>query len=115
MTEAAPSWWNEIDAAVTVTDATGVIVAMNARSQETFARQGGARLIGRHVQDCHPRAIRTQIDAFLRDATPNHYTLRKAGQRKIVHQLPWFEGGVFAGMVEITVPIPEELPHRERS
>ena len=28
--------------------------------------------------------------------------------------MPWFEGGVFAGFVEISVPIPDDLPHFER-
>ena len=44
----------------------------------------------------------------------NHYTIAKGGQRKIIHQLPWFDGGAFAGFVEISIPIPEALPHFDR-
>lgn len=29
----------------------------------------------------------------------------------MIHQLPWFFDGVFAGLVEIAVDVPEKLPH----
>jgi hypothetical protein len=46
--------------------------------------------------------------------TPNHYTVERAGITKIIHQMPWFTHGEFAGFVEISVPIPARLPHLRR-
>jgi transcriptional regulator with PAS, ATPase and Fis domain len=107
-------WVEELPVAITVTDVAGIIVAMNARSRETFAEDGGGALIGRSVFDCHPEAARTKTMALFEGRQPNHYTIRKGGQTKIIHQLPWYREGRFAGFVEISSPIPDELPHFDR-
>jgi PAS domain-containing protein len=107
-------WVEEVPVAVTVTDADGVIVRMNARARETFAKDGGGALVGRSVLDCHPEPARTRLAALLARQRENHYTVSKHGQRKIIHQVPWYRGGVYAGLVEISVPIPDELPHFDR-
>ena len=108
------TWTEGLTAAVTVTAADGTILEMNARSRESFASDGGGSLVGRSLFDCHPEPARTKTRALYAAQQPNHYTIRKNGQRKIIHQLPWFDGGVFAGFVEISIPIPDELPHFDR-
>jgi transcriptional regulator with PAS, ATPase and Fis domain len=108
------SWSEDLAAAVTVTDADGTIIGMNARSRATFAADGGAALIGKSLFDCHPEPALGKTRALFAERAPNHYTVTKNGQRKIIHQLPWFREGRFAGFVEIAVPIPDELPHFER-
>lgn len=107
-------WVTELPLAVTVTDARGTIIEMNARSAETFAADGGLGLVGRSVLDCHPEPARTKTAALYRDRAPNHYTIRKNGQKKIIHQVPWYRGGAFAGFVEFSFAIPDELPHFDR-
>ena len=107
-------WDEEAPVAITVTDADGVIVRMNARARETFAKDGGGALVGRSVLDCHPEPARTRLGALLAARRANHYTISKRGQRKIIHQIPWYRDGRFAGLVEISVPIPDELPHFDR-
>lgn len=109
-----PAWVEQLPVAVTVTDAQGTIIAMNRRSQETFAADGGAALVGRSVFECHPEPARTKTRALYASRQANHYTISKNGQRKVIHQLPWFRGEEFAGFVEIAVPIPAELPHFDR-
>jgi transcriptional regulator with PAS, ATPase and Fis domain len=108
-------WLEAFPAAITVTDAEGTIVYMNARSRETFAKDGGGALIGCSVFDCHPEPARSKMRRLYQERIPNHYTIRKDGLRKIVHQVPWYRDGVFAGIVEVTFPIPDELQHFERS
>jgi transcriptional regulator with PAS, ATPase and Fis domain len=107
-------WIEELQAAVTVTDAGGTILAMNRRSVESFAEDGGAALIGSDVFACHPEPSRSQLREMFTERRANHYTITKRGARRIIHQLPWFRDGAFAGFVEITVEIPEELPHFDR-
>ncbi|MFH1017610.1 MAG: PAS domain-containing protein [Pseudomonadota bacterium] len=107
-------WVKGVAAAVTVTAADGTIVDMNPGSRETFAADGGAALIGRSVFDCHSPESRQKLSEFYRTRQPNHYTIRKNGRRKIIHQLPWYKDGRFAGIVELSIPIPDDLPHFER-
>jgi hypothetical protein len=108
------NWMKELPAAVTVTSADGTIVEMNGRSCETFASDGGKTLVGRSVFDCHPEPARTKTKELYRKQKANHYTIAKNGQKKIIHQLPWYVRGRFAGFVEISIPIPDVLPHFDR-
>ena len=107
-------WAGGLPVAITVTDARGVIVEMNAASISTFAKSGGTALVGQDVRACHPPLARQRLEHLYQAQQPNHYTIRKDGQRKIIHQLPWYQGGQFAGLVEISIPIPDDLPHFER-
>ena len=107
-------WLEEFPVAITVTDAQGNILAMNARSRESFEKDGGGALVGRSVFDCHPEPARTRVRELFERRAANHYTTRKNGQRKIIHQIPWYRDAAFAGFVEISIPIPDELPHFDR-
>ena len=107
-------WINELGAAITVTDANGLICEMNARSIDTFAADGGAALIGSDVLACHSEQSREKVAHLYQTRKPNHYTISKNGQRKIIHQMPWYQEGKFAGLVEISIPIPDELSHFDR-
>ena len=109
-----PNWAEELPVAVTVTRADGTIVAMNERSRQAYAADGGGALVGRRVFDCHPERAIDKTRALFAAQQPNHYTIRKKGQKKIIHQLPWFKNGAFAGFVEISIPIPDDLPHFDR-
>ncbi len=109
-----PTWIEGLPVAVTVTSGDGTVVAMNARSRETYASDGGGALVGRSVFDCHPEPALAKTRRLYSAQEPNHYTIRKNGQKKIIHQVPWFEDGAFAGFVEISIPIPDELPHFDR-
>ncbi len=113
-TSRGSDWFEGLGAAVTVTAADGTILRMNDASIATFAADGGAELIGRSVFDCHPEPARSRTEAMYRERRANHYTIRKKGQKKIIHQMPWYRDGVFAGVVELSIPIPEDLPHFDR-
>jgi transcriptional regulator with PAS, ATPase and Fis domain len=110
----AHDWIEELPAAVTVTAADGTITAMNRRAVETFADDGGLALIGKSVFDCHPEPSLTRTRELYAARVANHYTIAKNGQKKVIHQLPWYRAGAFAGFVEISIPIPAELPHHDR-
>lgn len=108
------NWTNLADIAITVTDADGIITEMNPKSIATFAADGGDKLIGSDVLACHPEPSRSILASMYKTQQPNHYTISKNGQKKVIHQIPLFKAGEFHGYVEISIPIPDQLPHFER-
>jgi len=45
----------------------------------------------------------------------NVYTIEKAGIKKMIYQTPWYQNGKVAGLVEISIEIPFDMPHFIRS
>ena len=108
------SWIEEFAGAVTVCDTEGRITAMNAKARETFAEEGGARLVGTNVLDCHPEPARTKLAKMMEERRTNVYTIQKKGKKKLIFQAPWFKDGVYAGFVELSLEIPSDMPHFDR-
>ncbi len=109
-----PDWIKEFPGAITVCDATGAILEMNERAAGVFAGDGGAELIGRNVLDCHPEPARSKLKGMLESGKNNVYTINKNGRKKLIFQSPWYLNGEYAGFVELSLEIPEEMPHFNR-
>ena len=103
------SWAEELNCAVTVCDSDGIILYMNKKSRETFSSHGN--LIGKNLFECHSEPSQAKIRHTLATGESNSYTISKGGLRKMIYQSPWRHNGIIAGMVEISMVIPEELPH----
>lgn len=107
-------WAEAMNCAVTVCDKEGVIVYMNRKSRETFCKDGRS-LIGTNLFGCHPEHAREKIRRMLSTGESNSYTILKHGVRKMIYQTPWRDTtGAIAGMVEISMVIPAEMPHYNR-
>ena len=104
-------WIPSFPAAITVCDPSGIILLMNEKACESFAEDGGAALIGTNLLDCHPEPSRTKVADLLKSRTLNVYTIEKAGIKKLIYQSPWYVEGKYAGIVELSLPIPWEMPH----
>jgi transcriptional regulator with PAS, ATPase and Fis domain len=104
-------WTKEFPSAITVCDAEGIVLALNDRACAAFAADGGAALIGTNLLACHPEPARSRLAEMLRAGKGNIYTIEKAGQKKLIYQSPWYAGGTYGGFVEISIPLPAELPH----
>lgn len=102
-------WADDLNCAITVCDAQGEILYMNSRSQQTFAAHGN--LIGKNLFECHSEPSKAKIRHMLASGESNAYTISKNGQRKVIYQTPWRRNGEIAGMVEISMVVPEEMPH----
>ncbi len=87
---------------------------MNDRSCKTFEKDGGSKLIGRNLLDCHPEYASRMIENMLRQPRSNCYITEKNGKKKLVYQSPWFEKEEFMGRVEIAIELPENIPHHQR-
>lgn len=107
-------WVGEFPVAVTVCDAEGRIIEMNGRSREAFAADGGEKLIGANVLDCHPEPSRSKLAGLMADRKANVYTIRKNGRKKLIYQAPWYKDGAYAGFVELSLEIPWDMPHFDR-
>ncbi len=107
----AHSWVNEFPAAITVSDEKGTIIEMNAMAIKAFEKDGGEKLIGTNVLDCHPEPSRSKLRDIMDNRKTSVYTIEKAGIKKLIHQGPWYKDGQFAGIIEISFEIPFELPH----
>jgi transcriptional regulator with PAS, ATPase and Fis domain len=107
-------WSQEFPAAITVCDRTGVILSMNRAASETFNKDGGSGLVGKNVLDCHPEPSRSLLADMLKNPRPNTYTIEKGKVRKLVHQAPWYQDGRFAGLVELSIVLPDKMPHHVR-
>jgi PAS domain-containing protein len=105
------SWLDGIAVAATVCDRDGVCLYMNDHAAQQFAKDGGRGLIGKSLLDCHPEPARTRFAAQLAGPAPSTYTIEKRGTRKLIHQVPWFRDGAFAGVVELSFVLPDALPH----
>jgi hypothetical protein len=105
------SWAKEFPGDITVCDAAGVILEMNDRAAKTFAKDGGPGLVGSNLLDCHPEPSRSKLQELLAAGKVNAYSIEKGGVKKLVYQAPWYEGGEYRGLVEVTLVLPEALPH----
>jgi transcriptional regulator with PAS, ATPase and Fis domain len=104
-------WFNGITIAITVSDADGKIIEMNDASAKVFEKYGGRELIGQKLNNCHnPNSIEI-MGRLLSDGATNVYTIEKKGQKKMIFQAPWHQGGKIAGLIEFSFVIPAEMPH----
>lgn len=104
-------WMQEFPGAVTVCDREGIILYMNDRSRNTFAEEGDTSLIGSSLLDCHPEPARAKLRQMLANAERNVYTIEKKGKHKLIYQCPWYQDGEYAGLVEMSLEIPDNMPH----
>jgi hypothetical protein len=107
-----PDWVKEFPASIEVCDRDGILLDVN---DHAAAHVAGREMIGSNVLDCHPEAARARLAEMLTSGQANVYTIEKAGQRKLVFQAPWYVEGAYAGFVELSLPLPAELPHFVRA
>ena len=105
------AWIKEFPAAVTVCDADGVILEMNDKAAKTFEKDGGYKLIGSNMLDCHPDPAQSKVERLLAAREKNVYTIEKNGVKKMIFQSPWYQNGEYAGFVELSLEIPFEMEH----
>ncbi|MBO7540910.1 MAG: diguanylate cyclase [Bacteroidales bacterium] len=108
------NYLEELNVAITVCDTEGNILDMNAKSAKTFEKSGGKDLIGGNLLNCHPEPARSKLVDMLNNPRTNAYTIEKNGVKKLIYQTPWYDNGVFGGLVEMSMEIPFEMPHYVR-
>lgn len=111
MKKASHLWVREFPGAITVCDSKGIILEINDEALEAFRDQGGEKLIGTNVLDCHPEPARTKAKELMEKRQLNVYTIEKNGVRKLIYQSPWYVDGEYRGFIELSLEIPDQMPH----
>ena len=107
-----PDWVTNFPGAVMVSDREHRVVYMNDRSAATYEKEGGRALVGKEMMGCHNARSRAIIDGLLATGGQNVYTIDKAGQKKLIFQSAWRdEAGQVAGLVELSLVLPPDMPH----
>ena len=65
--------------------------------------------------ECHSPQSQAKIRELIATDGTNSYTIQKNGVKKMIYQTTWKRDGKVAGLVEISMVIPEEMPHYIRS
>ena len=103
-------WVEEYPGAITVCDSAGIILELNNSSAESLRAEGGKKLIGSNLLDCHPQPALRKLKRMMRNRQANVYTVKKGRTRKIVLQTPWYRKGKYRGFVEVSLPISGKIP-----
>lgn len=106
-------YFEEMPVAITVCDREGNIVDMNASSANVNSH--GQKIIGNNLFNCHPEPAAKKLRELLENQAKNAYTIEKNGIKKLIYQVPWYENGEFGGLVELSLPIPFDMPHYVRT
>lgn len=112
MKDFIPDWAKELNCAVTVCDTQGIVIYMNDKSKETFNSAG--ELIGKSLIPCHNENSRKIIAHLLETGGTNVYTIDKNGVKKMIYQTAWKQDGKVAGLVELSIVLPPDMPHYVR-
>jgi len=111
-----PDWVSSLPGAVTVSDSEHRIVYMNDAAAATWAAKGGRALLGTDLMACHNARSRAKIEEILRTGGSNVYTIEKNGTKKLIFQSAWRDSsGAVAGLVELSLVLPEGMPHFVRA
>ena len=105
------AWVREFPGAFTVCDPEGIITEMNDAAAKILEEDGGRALIGKNLFDCHPEPARSKLKRLMETHQRNIYTIEKNGVKKFIYQSPWYQNGVYAGFIELSLEVPFELPH----
>jgi len=108
-------WVKGFPAPVVVADLDGKIVEMNAKAAEWFANRGGRDLLGKSLFEVHQEPSQGKIKELLKTKETNVYTIERDGVRTLVYQSPWYRDGALAGLVELLLAVPPEIPHHVRA
>ena len=108
------AWIRDFNATITVCDREGMILDMNNKACRVFEKNGGSKLIGTNVLDCHPEPAMKKLKQMMEARVENCYTTEKNGVKKLVFQTPWFIDEEYMGFIELQIEIPLNMPHFQR-
>ncbi|MCD6355940.1 MAG: hypothetical protein J7L66_01535 [Anaerolineaceae bacterium] len=107
-------WFKILPIGIMISNAEGTILEMNDKCVENYSGAGGNALLGKNAITCHQGASLEKVKKLYNHPFLNVYTINKKGKKKLIYQCPYFIDSEFAGMIELSLPIPEDIPHFNR-
>jgi hypothetical protein len=107
-------WVKEFPGAIVVCNKEGIILDLNDEAAVMFTDNGGMKLVGSVIFDCHPESCRAKLKALMKSRQKNIYTIQKDGRRELIFQTPWYRDGQYAGYCELILELPWDMPHFNR-
>lgn len=108
-------WAKECPANILISDPQGEILEMNDQAVMVFKSEGGRKLIGSNMLDCHPDPAKKKVAELQASRKANIDTIENNGFNTLIYQSPWYKDREYAGMVEIELELPTEVPHIVRT
>ena len=105
------NWIKQFNEAITICNENGIIVEMNDKAIKSFEKDGGEKLLGTNVLDCHPEPSKTILKDLMQNKKTNIYTIEKNGVKKLIYQGPVYDGKDYRGIIEVVIEIPFDMPH----
>lgn len=106
------NWEKYFSSSVIVCDKELNIVFLNEKAKLLFNERDSA--VGRNLLDCHNEESNKKIREIRETLKPNIYTIEKAGIKKLIYQSPLIKNKEFSGIVELSLEIPDAIPHFKR-
>jgi len=107
-------WFEHLPCSLIVCDRKYRILYMNDRAVRDHAGDGGEKLVGTDLMDCHPPEAQAKLRKVLASGLPNVYTSETEGKKKLVYQCPWRQGRRVGGLVQLVIELPKALPNHRR-
>lgn len=104
-------WENYFNGSVIVCDKELNIIYLNEKAKMLFEEEERNNAVGRNLLDCHNEESNKKILEIKATLKPNIYTIEKAGIKKIIYQSPLIKDKEFNGIVELSLEIPDAIPH----
>ena len=101
--------FKSVKASITVCDTEGKVIYMNDASQAVFGD-----MVGKSMIPCHQQRSQDIIHRLMEQKETHAYTIQKGEVRKLIYQTPWYRDGELAGLVELSLVLPKEMPHYVR-
>lgn len=103
------NWADDTNCAVTVCDTEGVVIYQNKQSISV-----NGEYCGKSMLPCHNERSKGIIARILEKATRMPTPSRKRDPQ-MIYQTAWRrEDGTVGGIIELSMPIPAEMPHYVR-
>ena len=104
------NYLDTVDFAATVCDKEGIVLYQNERA---IKRDGN--VTGKNLYGCHGEEAGRMIRHMIETGTNNTYETISHGKHRLIHQAPWYdESGAVAGLIELSIDLPDNLPVLDR-
>lgn len=107
-------WIEDCPFPIKACDKDANLVFINGKAAKNAEKLGGKSLVGKNILAFHKPQSQEKLKKLIAEGSCNVYSIEKKGKKSLVYQLPWIEGGKVCGMVEMTLPLPDDIPHYVR-